>query len=197
MLRRLSLCYWQVDNLSSPQQQAPSQTRPANFNDARSVSLMRVCHPSPLARNAANTSASKRSLTASLVVADFGRPRALSLAPSKRSADLKNSAVNSGASSGSRQMAFVERFFSVICFPHADDAAHLVARCPNQHHQTGIQVANGDESFFLVFKSFIATSEINALKHLGGSRKIQSALAQCLIAFILVDSRFIYLLYPR
>jgi hypothetical protein len=40
---------------------------------------------------------------------------------------LKNSAVKGGASSGSIQGAGVERFFSVIGFPHADDAAHFAA----------------------------------------------------------------------
>ena len=81
---------------------------------------MRVCQPSPLARNAAKTSASSRSLTGSFVIADLGRPRDLILVPSYRSADLKNAAFNSGASSGSLQVAGVERFFAVICFPHAD-----------------------------------------------------------------------------
>jgi hypothetical protein len=95
------------------------QTRPANRNDARKVSLILVCQPSPLARRAASTSASKRSLTGSLGATALGRPRALSLVPSYRSAVLKNSDVNSGASPGSFQIAGVERFFAVLCFPHS------------------------------------------------------------------------------
>src|SRR5574344_2198135 len=52
--------------------------RPARCRLARSISLMRVCQPSPVARSAASTSASKRSFTGSLVVAwvlPWGRPR--------------------------------------------------------------------------------------------------------------------------
>lgn len=40
---------------------------PLKARNARNASLMRVCHPSPLARSAAITSASNRTLTASLV----------------------------------------------------------------------------------------------------------------------------------
>ncbi len=79
---------------------------------------MRVCQPSPVARKAAKTSASKRSLTGSFVDADFGRPLFLSFVPSYKSAFLKNAGVNSGASSGSVQTAGIDGFFAFICFPH-------------------------------------------------------------------------------
>jgi hypothetical protein len=114
----------------------PAQpTQPVNLREARRLSLIRVCQPSPLARRAAITSASSRSLTGSLGETDLGRPRALSLLPSCRSADLKNAAVKSGASYGSLQVVDVERFFAVICFPQTDDAAQLAARCPYHHNQ--------------------------------------------------------------
>jgi len=56
-------------------------TRPAKCKDARRVSLMRVCQPSPVARSAANTSASSRIFTGSLVARDLGRPRRNSFLP--------------------------------------------------------------------------------------------------------------------
>ena len=114
------------------------QIRPAIFNAARKVSLIRVCQPSPLARSAANTSASKRNLTGSLVDVDFGLPRGLITLPSYRSAVSKNSEVNSGASSGSTQVLGVERFFAVIGFPHANDSAGLAPRRPNHNNHVGV-----------------------------------------------------------
>lgn len=57
-------------------------TRPARRKEARSMSLMRVCQPLPVALSASRTSASRRSLTACLVVAwtlPSGRPRARAL----------------------------------------------------------------------------------------------------------------------
>ncbi len=117
---------------------AGHQTRPASLSEARNVSLMRVCQPSPLARSAASTSASSRNLTGSLVTAALGRPRGLRVVPSYRSACLKNAAVSSGASSGSVHVAGVEVFFAVIGFPHADNAAYLAARRPDNDHQAGI-----------------------------------------------------------
>src|SRR5262245_37031599 len=47
----------------------------------RSVSLMRVCQPGPVARKCSTTSASMRSLSACLGLADGGRPRRISLSP--------------------------------------------------------------------------------------------------------------------
>ena len=47
----------------------------------RSVSLMRVCQPGPVARKCSITSASIRSLSACLGLSDGGRPRRISLLP--------------------------------------------------------------------------------------------------------------------
>lgn len=57
---------FQIAHRCSCQPLKGGQTRPARLKAARRVSLMRVCQPSPLARRAARTSASKRSLTVSV-----------------------------------------------------------------------------------------------------------------------------------
>ena len=117
---------------------ASFQIRPAIFRAARKVSLIRVCQPSPLARNAANTSASRRNLTGSLVDAYFGLPRVLITLPSYRSAVSKNSEVSSGASSASIQVLCVECFFAVIGFPHTNDSAGLAAGRPDHNNHVGV-----------------------------------------------------------
>jgi hypothetical protein len=91
---------------------------------------------------------------------------------------LKKSSVSSGASSGSFQVAGVERFFAVISFPHADDATGLAARCPYQNYQSSIQPSCGYESIFLVLESGILCSEMYSLKYLEGSREVQTTFLQ-------------------
>ena len=127
---------------------------PDKRNEALSISLIRVCHPSPLARSAASTSASRRSLIGSLVIAALGRPRGLGDAPSKSSADSKKEASSEGASSGSFQIAGKERFFSFIGFPHTNDAANAASWCSNQDNQPLIKPSNTDKTGFLIVDSY-------------------------------------------
>ena len=127
---------------------------PDKRKEALSISLTRVCQPSPLARSAASTSASSRSLIGSLVIAALGRPRGLGDVPSKSSADSKNEAFSEGASSGSFHIAGKECFFSFIGFPHTNNATSAAAWCPNQHNQPLIKPSNTDKTGFLIVDSY-------------------------------------------
>ena len=91
------------------------------------MSLMRVCQPSPLDRNTVSTSASRRSLTASLVTAAFGRPRNLACndagSTSKRTDCLNISSVHSGFSSSIRSglgFLFIPFYLTFVRFAKAD-----------------------------------------------------------------------------
>lgn len=50
-----------------------TRNRPASCKDARGVSLIRFCQPSPVSRRAAGTSASRRIFTGSFVFIGFPR----------------------------------------------------------------------------------------------------------------------------
>lgn len=66
---------------------------------------------------------------------------------------LKNSSVSSGASSGSTQSVCIARLLTVICFPHADNAASLAAWRPNHHDHAAVQRADRDVARFNVTRS--------------------------------------------
>ena len=116
--------------------------------------MTRVCHPSPLARSAASTAASSRSLIGSLVIAALGRPRGFGDFPSKSAADSKNKASSEGASSRSFQIAGNERFFSFIGFSHTNDPANAGSWCSNQDNQPLIKPSNTDKTGFLIVDSY-------------------------------------------
>jgi len=123
-------------------------TRPPSRSDACSMSLMRVCQPSPVARSAASTSGSSRSFTACLWAVALERPRRINFQPSYRSASCSQASVISSASSGSTQGGADGFDFAFIGLSHADDAARLAARCANQYDQAVIQPASGRKPVF-------------------------------------------------
>lgn len=102
------------------------RSRPAAL---RSVSSIRVCQPGPPARKWSKTSGLSRIVVLIFGLSDLGRPRCTGA--------LAKAACHSGAdrsgtsSSKSRGIGFL---FSVIGFPHADDAAGAVARGPGENH---------------------------------------------------------------
>jgi hypothetical protein len=114
-----------------------------SLSHSRSAAFMRVCHPRPVARNAAITSASKRIVVDTFAESDLGRPRRSPSRNSERpssggtsrppirqtaSARSKSSFTISGSSSYSSgcttwastfsKLLLVELFFAFIGFPH-------------------------------------------------------------------------------
>lgn len=110
-----------------------------------SAALARVCQPGPVARSPSMTAASSRSVTWCLGDGDLGRPRRASVPPSYRSARSKNASVRTGASSGSVHVAPPELGFLDMSIPHRDNSSGIIARRPDQHHKTVLQIAGGDE----------------------------------------------------
>ena len=94
-------------------------------------------------------------------------------------------------------MAGVDGFFAVIGFPHADDAASLAARCPNQHNQTGIQVAYGNESMFFVHVTPVLSGEMKTSEDFIGPSKVQASFIQSFVSFEFVELKVHELLYPH
>ena len=130
----------------------------------------------------------KRSLTGTLVCAAFGRPRRLTAArysarstmrsPTMGVARSKNSSVSSGASSGSIQGLRVFFDFLAIGFSHADDAACLLARRPDQDDMTAVEQTKGDEPVLAGIISVIPPRQRWICEHLFGACKVEAPLRQ-------------------
>ena len=126
---------------------------PANCNEARSVSLMRVCHPSPVARKAMSTSASILILMGSLVAMALGRPRNLVCKEVGRvDKDLKAAGSTSDRSLtsplasifGKRETMFCS--FSWIGFAKADEANAVFRLAKDKHMQALGHITQRDKA---------------------------------------------------
>src|SRR5579863_892492 len=151
----------------------------------RSAALMRACHPAPLARKASITSWSSRKVTWRLGAAPTGgRPIRVSvplagrmtLPPSRISARSKNSAVSSGASSGSIQSDTFNLL--PVGMPHRNDAKHSVAVCMDDHDRPAIESPISDPSLLTVVLPIINLRVCPAGKHIGDIEKIKPAFPQ-------------------
>src|SRR6266705_2627777 len=125
-----------------------------------------------------STSGDRRILIASLGAAAFGRPRRTSLPPSYTSACAKNSAVNSGASSGSTHFFFPELLFLGMSVPHRHDVPRIAARRPHKHHHPAREMACGDEPGFVGLSAVRRTGGMKPGEDLGGIREIEPPLPQ-------------------
>lgn len=139
----------------------------------RSVSSMRVCQPGPPARKWARTSGLSRIVVLTFGFSDLGRPRCTGA--------LVKAACHSGAdrsgtsSSKSRGIGFL---FSVIGFPHADDAAGAVAQGPGENHHPAPQKPDGDVARLAIIEPGILHRQMIVFEHLGGVGHVQAPLFQ-------------------
>lgn len=104
---------------------------------------------------------------------DRGRPRCTGA--------LAKAACHSGAdrsgtsSSKSRGIGFL---FSVIGFPHADDAAGAVALGPGENHHPAPQKPDRDVARLAIIEPGILHRQMIALEHLGGVGHVQTPVFQ-------------------
>jgi hypothetical protein len=94
------------------------------------------------------------------------------------SASSNHARFKVGASSGSRQARFEERFFASICLPHRDDASRVATRRPNQNHNVDRQSADPYESRLAVVPTIIDTCHVPVAEQQSGKGEIQATLLQ-------------------
>jgi hypothetical protein len=115
---------------------------------------------------------------ASFLAAPAGRPRRTTLRPSRTSASSNQALPREGASSGSRQAFFEERFFPTIRPPHRNDAPRFSSRRPHQHHNVGAQPSDRNESWLAIITTIVAAGHVSIVKNLTRERKVESTLLQ-------------------
>src|SRR5690349_15499723 len=124
---------------------------------------------------------------ACFVAVPVGRPRRTTLRPTMTSASSNQARFRAGASSGSRQARFEERFFTAICLPHRDDASRAVARCPHQNNNISRQSADRYESRFAIVTTVVDARHVPVAEHQSSKSEIQATLLQCQRALVLVE----------
>ena len=160
--------------------QANQPSRPAD-NNTRSISFTRVCQPSPVARSAANTSASNRNV-ATCFASRFRNPTGLPrLLPATLATHLcrvtslgsiigmavsNHCLLSDGASPGSTQSLFKVIDFASMCVPHRNDADCRTARSPNQYSPSTVQHPIADKTCLVVVKTLIAFDQPLLTKNL-------------------------------
>ena len=140
-----------------------------------SASLMRLCQPLPVDLNIARISLSSLSVVFALLE-PTGRPRRAflnvwsnssretTLPPIIGVAFLKNSSVNSGASSELTQGFEVSISFAFIGVPHRDYADSVAALSPDQNDNSTIQLSESQESDFSVVESGVTFRQYRAVE---------------------------------
>ena len=154
--------------------------------ERRRVSLMRACHPGPAFRKCVRTSRSSRIEIACFFAVPAGRPRRTTLRPTMTSASSNQLLFRAGASSGSRQARFEERFFTAICLSHRNDASRVATWRPDQNHNVGRQSADRYESRFAIVTTVVDTCHVLVAEHQSGKSEVQATLLQCQRALALV-----------
>ena len=142
------------------------------------VSLMRTCHPGPVALNAASACLSSRNETSSLVPLPKGRPRLTSLPPLYKSPLANHSSVSSGASSSGSNPDFIVLLFTVICFPHRNNVSSITAWRPDHNTQPPIYKPKRNKSLLAIVIAQILNDIFINAKHFSGRSKIEPALCQ-------------------
>lgn len=99
----------------------------------------------------------------------------------------KSSSVSSGASSGSTQASGEFFPFALIGIPHGNNAAFITAWCPDQDHNPLTKQANGRVALLAIIPPDVRDGDRDAGEHLGSIGKIESALTQGDVAFVLVE----------
>ncbi len=161
------------------------------FSQSLRAASMRVCHPRPVERNAAMTSGEYRIVADCLVgLSDDGLPRRTRFLPSYRSALAKNASSSSGASSGSTQVLFKSFNFSLIGFPHRDNAPHVTAWRPDHDNNSGIQFPYGDFSDLPIVLAAVFGGEVHPREDFTGSGEINAAFQQRFLPLVLVVFNF-------
>jgi hypothetical protein len=128
--------------------------------------------PGPLARKAAITSGSRRSVVETLVTSAFGRPRRTG---TRASFACHSCVVRSGRSSSVPML--VEGSFTGVGLSHADDAAGVVSRRPcQQHHAIGEQT-DGDVPGVAVLLAVVLNGGGGAVEDLASVRHVEATLA--------------------
>jgi hypothetical protein len=161
---------------------------------------MRVCQPSPVALNAASTSASNRIVVLTLVPLPAGLPRRFpasarpssrdtTLSPIRHSPSSKKSSGSSSASSGSTQVPGEFCNFTFICFPHTDTSSRSATLRPNYNNHPSIKIANRHTMGFAVVQTVVVHRYGNPFKHLSRTSKIQASFDQCLSTFAGIESK--------
>jgi len=73
--------------------------------------------------------------------------------------------------------------FSLIGFPHADDAPLVAALGPDNYHQSVLQVADAHKASFAVGESNVFSSEMMSIENFPRPRKVQASFGQSLFPF--------------
>ena len=147
--------------------------------ERRSVALMRACHPGPAFRKCVRTSRSSRIEIACFLAVPAGRPRRTTLRPTMMSASSNQDRFRAGASSGSRQARFEERFFTAICLPHRDDTPRVASRRPDQNNDVSRQSTDRYESRFAVISTIVDARHMPVAENQSGKGEVQATLLKC------------------
>src|SRR5829696_3187978 len=146
--------------------------------DRRSAALMRACQPGPMPRKCASTSLSRRIEIACFFAVPGGRPRRTTLRPTMTSASSNHDLPSAGASSGSRQARFEERFFSTISLPHRNDPPRVAARRPHHDHDIAPKAADGDKAGFAIVPPIIRARHVHTIKKQSSQCEIKATLLE-------------------
>jgi hypothetical protein len=76
--------------------------------------------------------------------------------------------------------------FALMTVPHADDSPGGPSRCPDEHHQTGIEPAGRDISGFAVVEAIVGPCKVQPGENFPSSAHVQAPLLQRLQSLRLV-----------
>ena len=141
-----------------------------------SVSLMRTCHPGPVALKIAKACLSKRNETSSFVPLPKGRPGRTSLPFRYRSARSNHSSVSSGASSSGFSFDIKPFLFPFICFPHRNNMFRGISWRPNHNSQSIINPSKRNKSLLTIVKAQVLFGISITAEHFSRRSKIQASL---------------------
>ena len=103
----------------------------------------------------------------------------------------KSAALSSGASSGSIQIPGVLVDFSFIGFSHADDAARIAARRPNNHGHSVVKKTDADHALLAVIAPNIGKVIGRPSKHFGSIGEVDTSVQQHQLALRFIPRQFI------
>ena len=147
---------------------------------------MRVCHPGPVARQRATTSAGKRKEMSCRGLTERGRPPFFTTARASISSESSGSNLYSAglmrcASTRARSDFEVGReagLLTVIGLSHAEDVANRATRGVADDHHTALEHAVADDASFSVILAPVFDFNGNAFEDEQAVVKVNAALGQ-------------------